>query len=543
MPRFDLENEISQLTRMDVPLTNVPAPRWQRAKDSSLNQSGNRSSVSMSMSMNGSLTKNSAPSASSRTPGRKGENSTSAFNISGSERTTPGKSRRTSVTGLALRGDRFIPVLTRTSREISYQRMVSSSEDTAATGNGSDNSRSPSPARMEYQRIMSENLNGGDLAGTRVLAYNNRPPSAPLEHANGNKVLFSSSKDPTAAASHRRTRNVPQHPDRILDAPGLMDDYYLNVLDWSSENQLAVALSQELFIWMATTGAINQLLSVPDGDYISSLKFTPEGYYLAVGTASGAVMVFDAHAQRKLRTMTGLGARASSLSWNDHVLSSGSKDGLIMHSDVRVAEHKLATSQAHTQEVCGLSWSPDSRYLASGSNDNTVNIWESVSGQFYSSPTPVYTFTDHQAAVKGLSWCPWQPNVLATGGGSNDRTIKFWNCNLGYCLNTVDAKSQVCSILWSDEYKELITGHGYSKNQLNIWKYPSMEKVTELSGHTARVLHLAKNPDGTTVASAAGDETIRLWRCWEVDPKTKRTGSAKSGSGGNSQLSVIGKLR
>ncbi len=33
----------------------------------------------------------------------------------------------------------------------------------------------------------------------------------------------------------------------------------------------------------------------------------------------------------------------------------------------------------------------------------------------------------HSAAVKAMAWCPWQSNGLATGGGSNDRTIRFWN--------------------------------------------------------------------------------------------------------------------
>ena len=41
---------------------------------------------------------------------------------------------------------------------------------------------------------------------------------------------------------------------------------------------------------------------------------------------------------------------------------------------------------------------------------------------------------------------------------------------------------QVCSILWSPEYRELISGHGFSQNQLCIWKYPSMKKVAELMG-------------------------------------------------------------
>lgn len=41
---------------------------------------------------------------------------------------------------------------------------------------------------------------------------------------------------------------------------------------------------------------------------------------------------------------------------------------------------------------------------------------------------------------------------------------------------------QVCAILWSKEYRELITSHGFALNQLTIWKYPAMTKVAELTG-------------------------------------------------------------
>lgn len=43
-----------------------------------------------------------------------------------------------------------------------------------------------------------------------------------------------------------------------------------------------------------------------------------------------------------------------------------------------------------------------------------------------------------------------------------------------------------------------------------------MTKLTELTGHTSRVLHMATSPDGSTVVSAAGDETLRFWRIFDT---------------------------
>lgn len=53
--------------------------------------------------------------------------------------------------------------------------------------------------------------------------------------------------------------------------------------------------------------------------------------------------------------------------------------------------------------------------------------------------------------------------------------IKFSNNNICFC-------QQVCALLWSKEYKELISSHGFAHYQLIIWKYPSMTKVAEMTG-------------------------------------------------------------
>ena len=175
-----------------------------------------------------------------------------------------------------------------------------------------------------------------------------------------------------------------------------------------------------------------------------------------------------------------------------------------------------------------MAWSPNGRSLATGSNDNMVLVWDPRNLE-----APVHTLNQHQSAIKAMSWCPWQQSTLATGGGTSDRTIKFWNANTGNLIQSVDCGSQVSSLLWNADYKELVSSHGYQNFQLNVWKYPDMTKVTDLRGHTGRILKAVSSPDGQTVASAASDETIRLWKVWPTQQKKKAVkslGQEKSGS-------------
>ena len=51
-----------------------------------------------------------------------------------------------------------------------------------------------------------------------------------------------------------------------------------------------------------------------------------------------------------------------------------------------------------------------------------------------------------------------------------------------------------------------------------------MTKLCELTGHTARVLHLAQSPDGETVVSAAADETLRFWSIFGGSPTRQKSG-------------------
>ncbi|XP_033884313.3 cell division cycle protein 20 homolog [Acipenser ruthenus] len=493
MSQFMFENDLGKVLKLDMPITNAPMPRWQRKVSSS--------SGSGSTSANTSLTPMKAGNKSlstSKTPGK-----------------TPGKNTKAQNTPSKAGGDRYIPI--RNKQQLEVASFLISKENAPCH---------TTPTEKDHQKAWSMNLNGYDINEAKIVHLVGKPLNAPEGYQNNLKVLYSQKTTPVS--TKKTTRYMSSVPDKILDAPEIRNDFYLNLIDWSSQNHVAVALHNNVYLWNAATGDIVLLMQVESEEHISSVSWIKEGNFLAVGASDAKVQLWDVESQKRLRNMASHTSRVASLSWNNHVLSSGARSGHIHHHDVRVAEHHIATLSGHSQEVCGLKWSPDGKYLASGANDNLVYVWPNV--QESRDSTPVHCFTQHQGAVKALAWCPWQTNILASGGGTSDRHIRIWNVSSGSCLSSLDTESQVCSLVFAPNYKELVSGHGYAQNQLVLWKYPSMVKVAELRGHQGRVLNLALSPDGSTVVSAAADETLRFWKCCAVDPAKKERTATKSTS-------------
>ena len=129
-------------------------------------------------------------------------------------------------------------------------------------------------------------------------------------------------------------------------------------MDWSSNNHLAVALEREVFLWNASGGGITQVMSMddndeqPSSDYITSTAWiTDKSSILAIGNSCDDVEIWDVNRNTRLRCMQSHDSRVGSLSWNQHILTSGSRDGDIHHHDVRVRDHHVATLRLHSQEV------------------------------------------------------------------------------------------------------------------------------------------------------------------------------------------------
>eukprot|EP01084_Bolivina_argentea_P185738 320263_1 len=363
--------------------------------------------------------------------------------------------------------------------------------------------------------------------------------------------------------SRKSMRNIAKSPFKVLDAPRLTDDFYLNLVDWSQcSNILSVGLGECVYLWSAYTSKVTKLVDLTvlfnenppsdnfeeysDGyDMVCSVGWNKNisiqntdvaknnnnisNNYLAVGSGNGYVFIFDTNKSKLCRSpLNKHNHRVGVISWkNKNILATGSRDRNIFLRDIRINDNQTDITKKlsfHKQEVCGLKWSHDSLYLASGGNDNKLSIWDL---RYINNNKPL-CYGKHKAAVKAITWSPHESGLIASGGGTADRCIKFWNINSFVASSqshnnnnkhiqilkpseVIDTGSQVCNLLWSKNVNEIVSTHGYSLNQIVVWKYPSMDKIVTLTGHTYRVLYLAGSPDGQTIVTGAGDETLRLW--------------------------------
>ena len=345
-----------------------------------------------------------------------------------------------------------------------------------------------------------------------------------------NFIRYNNRRIITPENNNKLYRKIQKTPIRILDAPNLVDDYYFNILDWGKENIIAVALSNEIYLWNNDNLQTSLLMKYENKDnddmnnYITSLSWMNNGICLGVGLPNGAIQLWDINKKIKLREINAHDDRISCLSWNEYILSSGSRDRYIKNFDVRNRHAEISKIKKHKQEICSLKYSNEGDLLASGGNDNIAYIWdirnlnnyfiflnENIYNNNYKEIKPYSINNMHQAAIKAMSWCPWKRHILATGGGSKDQSIKIYSCDNNKLLKNIKTGSQVCTLLWNNIEKEIISSHGYNKNQIIIWNYEKNKKICELKGHMNRVLYLTMSPNERYICSGSGDETLRFW--------------------------------
>lgn len=381
---------------------------------------------------------------------------------------------------------------------------------------------------------------------------------------------------------------VPPKPFRILDAPFLRNDFYCSTLAYSfTSGVLAVGLAQHVYLWSERFGVEHPPFGDLDpSNYVTSLSFSSEiggRSILAVARQSGQLSlwsIFDSDVRFELnhsasitcvsfkpKTTRRPSGRFEHLEVEAEDLVVGDEIGDVWYYSVDWSDDELQNRlgwkgsitllvkiSAHTQQVCGLAWSPDDTFLATGGNDNSCLLFELneiISSQTLpssavsiestrASPSIIQCITSssrrrgifrtrhffnhwpplwmnslssppseapslsetswhgsgratlvpynsqkhrlvHTAAVKAIAFAPWQPSLLATGGGTNDGAIHFYHTRTGACLATINVFAQVTSLIWSQTRHEIVATFGFALPQhpyrIAIFAWPSCAQV------------------------------------------------------------------
>ncbi|MDM8542666.1 hypothetical protein QUF90_16450 [Desulfococcaceae bacterium HSG9] len=299
--------------------------------------------------------------------------------------------------------------------------------------------------------------------------------------------------------------------------------------------------------------------------WVNSVSFSPDGKYLATGSddhtarlwnlATGkSVTEFRGHSGDVLNVSFSpdgkyLATGAGYSSWDDMATDDMATDDLATVTDYSswgdntarlwdTATGKSVTEfHGHSGPVTSVSFSPDGKYLATGSDDDTARLWDLATGE------SVTEFRGHSDNVNSVSFSP-DGKYLATGSGSDksgNHTARLWDLATGESVTEFRGHSgPVNSVSFSPDGKYLATGAGSyisGGNTARLWDFATGESVTEFRGHFGFVYSVSFSPDGKYLATGAGeilfgdntdDNTALLWDLATGEPVTKFRGHSGS---------------
>src|SRR5579859_6618221 len=202
------------------------------------------------------------------------------------------------------------------------------------------------------------------------------------------------------------------------------------------------------------------------------------------------------------RTLKGhLGpVKSVALSLDGQVLVSGSDDNTIKVWDLHTGK-ELRTLRGHTDGVWSVALDSDGHTLVSGSIDRTIKVWDLHTGK------EIRTCIGHSDEVNAVLLSTIKQVIIS---GSDDNTIKVWDLHTGKELRTLRGHTNaVWSIALSADGQTLVSGS--EDHKIKVWNAQEGRHLQTLIGHSDSVLSVALSANGKILVSGSKDETIKVW--------------------------------
>jgi WD40 repeat protein len=282
---------------------------------------------------------------------------------------------------------------------------------------------------------------------------------------------------------------------------------------------------------------------------VISTKFNQSGKLLSIIDARGYLYIIEVNTGCVVHKKY-FQSKLSTLSWNgDRILAVGDSTGkLYLFSLDRGFANPLLSIQMHDSEIIKIAFSQNGSYVSTSGADKKVlaldlgrlrHHFYSLRGSFLQNlpelamitKKDIINLTTLPSMSKALIFHPLNPRYLIVGGGVDDQKMRVFDIISKRLLIKVNAGSQVCSLGFDKEGSTLISSHGFSENVIKLWDLNVLTKrlvnVKVLNGHGERVLHLAVSPCGKFIVSGSGDETLRIWQCFEGEQAKKKGRSGR----------------
>lgn len=157
--------------------------------------------------------------------------------------------------------------------------------------------------------------------------------------------------------------------------------------------------------------------------------------------------------------------------------------------------------RGHTNGINRMAWSPDGRYLASPSDDNTIRIWEVTSGEC------ITVFNGHTDAVFDVAWSLDGQRVVSS---SKDHTIRMWSLNHSkQIMQSYDEGDWIVSVMWSPDGRTIMSGS--RDGSFKVWDAERLTVIKAISRLTYGVVNITWSPNDFIVATGSGENSIKLW--------------------------------